>query len=506
MLTLKNIRKRYGIEHVLNKVSFSVGARQKIALVGLNGVGKSTLLKIIAGIETPDRGEIIKSKRALIGYLPQEATVESNETLGNYLRRMTGLADLEKEMKTLEPYLAEPKKLEAYEISQQEYARLGGNNFPRKAKSILEGFRLAHIGFSRPVDKLSGGEKRKAALAGVLLRGADILLLDEPTNNLDLRALLWLENYLKSSSAICIIASHDRRFLDNVAEKVIEIDWHKRDLVIYSGNWSAFAEMKAHKIRKHKEEYKEQEMERARLVVSSDQKMDWVERINTRKEPDHDKLSANFKKERAGRKFMASAKVLDSRGKRLRKIEKPIERAPAAFSFSESEDGKKDNSIVLKNVCFGYKNGFQSERINFKISFSERVAILGDNGAGKSTLLKTITGELKPLDGIRQVGEKLTFGYLMQEHNNLLLDDKKASFSPGECVRQALDLLAARNVNVLVLDEPTNHLDLETIEALEEALQTYTGTILLVTHDRLFLERINLTESFVLEDGKLSAV
>jgi ATPase subunit of ABC transporter with duplicated ATPase domains len=241
-------------------------------------------------------------------------------------------------------------------------------------------------------------------------------------------------------------------------------------------------------------------------VVSSDQKMDWVERINIRKEPDHDKLSANFKKERAIRKFAASAKVLDSREKRLRKIEKPIELAPATFSFSESENEKKDNSIVLKNVCFGYVNGFQSERTNLKISFGERVAILGDNGSGKSTLLKTIIGELKPISGTRVCGKQLVFGYLTQEHKNLLLDGEIASFSPGERVRQALYLLAARNVNVLVLDEPTNHLDLETIEELEGALQTYPGTILLVTHDRLFLERLNLTESFMLEDGKLSAV
>lgn len=506
MLTLKNIRKRYGGEHVLNNVSFSVGARQKIALVGLNGAGKSTLLKIIAGMETQDRGEILKPKRALVGYLPQEAIAESDETFGNYLRRMTGLTDLEKEIKKLEPHLAEPKKLEAYEILRQEYARLGGDNFSRKAKSILEGLRLAHIGLDCPVAELSGGEKRKAALAGVLLRGVDILLLDEPTNNLDLRALIWLESYLKRSHAICIIASHDRRFLDNVAEKVMEIDWDKRDITMYAGNWSVFSEMKAHKIRKHKEEYKEQEMERARLAVSSNQKMDWVERTNTRKEPDHDKLSANFKKERAVRKFTASAKVLDSREKRLRKIEKPVERAPTTLSFSESEDEKKDNSIVLKNVCFGYANGFQSKPVNLKISFGQRVAILGDNGAGKTTLLKTITGELAPLSGKIICGKQLVFGYLMQEHKNLFSDGKRASFSPGERVRQALNLLAARDVNVLVLDEPTNHLDLETIEALEEALQTYTGTILLVTHDRLFLERINLTERFALEDGKLSAV
>lgn len=550
MLTLKNIWKRYGVVHVLNRVSFSVGAGQKVALVGQNGAGKSTLLKIIAGMETPERGEISKPKRALVGYLPQEAQAESTETLGDYLRRTVGLTDLEKEMKILEPSLAEPKNLEQYELLRQEYARLGGDNFTRQAKSILDGLRFSHIGIGRPVVKLSGGEKRKVALAGVLLRGADILLLDEPTNNLDLRALMWLEHFLNRSAALCIIASHDRRFLDNVVKKVIEIDWHKRDVTMYAGGWSVFAEMKAHIVRKHKEEYRAQEMERERLIVSSDQKMDWVERINTRKAPDHDKFSEHFKKERAERKFTASAKVLDERQKRLHKIEKPLTRSPLVIAFTESTDEKKDNSIVLKNVCFGYPNNFQGGLaspkifvggpINLKISFGQRVAILGDNGAGKSTLLKTITGELVPLSGERICGGKLVFGYLMQEHENIsraltpaelfqkhlkiydreiiaehlarfqfsphILDDKIMSFSPGERVRLALALLTARNVNVLVLDEPTNHLDLETIEALEEALETYTGTILLVTHDRRFLERINLTESFVLEDGQLSAV
>lgn len=506
MLTLKNIRKRYGTEHILNKVSFSVGARQKIALVGLNGAGKSTLLKIIAGMETPEQGEILKPSRALVGYLPQEAQAESDETLGNYLRRIAGLTDLEKEMKTLERFLTEPKKLEQYELLQQEYARLGGDNFTRKAKSILDGLCLAHIGFDRQAAQLSGGEKRKAALAGVLLRGVDILLLDEPTNNLDLRALIWLENYLKRSLAICIIASHDRRFLDNVAEKVIEIDWHKRDVAMYTGGWSAFAEMKAHITRKHKEEYRAQEEERERILISVNQKMDWAEQVMEKTAPDHDKFSEHFKKERAERKFTASAQVLKKRGKRLHKIEKPLSRDPLTISFNMSKSDKKKSSVALKNIRFGYSDGFQGGPVNLKISFGNRIAILGDNGAGKSTLLKTITGEIEPISGTRVCGEELVFGYLMQEHENFLLDSKNTFFSPGERVRQALALLAARDVNVLVLDEPTNHLDLETIEALEEALETYAGTILLVTHDRLFLERINLTESFVLANGKLSAV
>jgi ATPase subunit of ABC transporter with duplicated ATPase domains len=559
MLTLKNVRKIYGTVRVLEKVAFSIGEGQKVALVGQNGVGKSTLLKIIAGIETPDRGEVKKPNRILIGYLPQEAIAESKDTLLEYLRRMTGLLDLEKEIAKLEPRLEKQEVLEKYELLRLEYERLGGYDFSRKAKGMLEGLMLSHVKLDRLVAELSGGEKRKAALIGVLLRGVDLLLLDEPTNNLDLPALLWLERYLNRSSATCIIASHDRRFLDNVVKKVMEIDWYRRDVTMYTGGWTAFAEMKAHAIRKHKEQYRMQEEERKRLIISVGQKMDWVERVKNRKAPDKDKLSANFKKERATRKFTSSAKALEERQKRLHDVERPLIRDPLIIPL-EPQSGDKESSIVLKKISFGYEDGFQGGLaspaslrrveagpkpfvggpVDMKILFGTRLAILGNNGVGKSTLLKTIEGTLPPLSGKRMCGKKLVFGYLMQEHENVsraatpymlfknrlgifdrdiiamhlshfqfapdVLNDKISSLSPGERVRLILALLSALGANVLILDEPTNHLDLEAIEALEEALDAYIGTILLVTHDRRFLERIRLTESFILENGKLTPI
>ena len=550
MLTLRDVRKRYGTERVLEKVSFSVGEGQKVALVGLNGSGKSTLLKIIAGLETPDRGTVVMPNRLLIGYLPQEAVAESAVTLMSYLRQMAGLETLEKEMARLEPRLDQGEVMTAYEALQSEYERLGGYDFARQSNHILEGLMLKHIASDRLVSELSGGEKRKVALAGVLLRGVDLLLLDEPTNNLDLPALLWLERYLNRSRATVIIASHDRRFLDNVVKKVLEIDWYRRDVTMYTGGWSAFAEMKAHSIRKHKEQYRAQEEERGRLLLSIGQKMDWVERVKGKRAPDHDKLSSNFKKERATKKFTMSAKALEERQKRLKKIERPSVRDPLIITFDESLEKAEQGSIVLKKLRFGYPDGFQGGLaspetfvggpINLTIPFGSRIAILGNNGVGKSTLLKTISGELAPLFGERICGKQLMFGYLMQEHENVsrattpielfkrrldifdrdiialhlsefqfsptVLDDKIASFSPGERVRLILALLSALSANVLILDEPTNHLDLEAIEALEEALETYTGTIILVTHDRRFLERMRLTERYLLADGVLTSI
>ncbi len=544
MLTLKNIRKIYGIHRVLEKVSFSLGEGQKVALVGQNGVGKSTILKIAAGLETFERGDRIVPNRALLGYLPQEVGTLPDETLLEYLRRMAGLEELEKEMKRLEKNLDEEAILAQFELVQNDYARLGGYDFERRAKGVLEGLFLSHVGLRRPIQELSGGEKRKAALAGVLLRGVDILLLDEPTNNLDLPALLWLENYLKRSKATCLIASHDRRFLDHVVKKVVEIDWFTRSAVMYTGGWSEFAEMKAHAFRKHKEQYRMQEEERSRLRDSMAEKKEWVIRVQEKAAPDNDKFTSNYKKERATRKFDASAKALEGREKRMRDIEKPMERPPLNIVLETEK--KEESSIVLKKVVFGYPESashsapFRGGPINLKIPLGSRIAFLGNNGVGKSTLLQTITGDLTPVSGKVECGKEVTFGYLMQEHENIsqvltprelfkkriadfdafetslvlsefqfppdTLDSKIASLSPGERVRLILALLSMLRANVLVLDEPTNHLDLEAIEALEESLAIYPGTVLLVTHDRLFLERVELSDKYLLEKGVLTPV
>lgn len=544
MLVLKNVRKMYGIHRVLEKVSFSLGEGQKVALVGQNGVGKSTLLKIAAGLEDFDKGDRFVPNRCLVGYLPQEVGALPDETLIAYLRRMAGLEELEKEMKRLEKHLDEEAILAQFELVQTDFERLGGYDFERRAKSVLEGLFLSRVGLARPLSELSGGEKRKAALAGVLLRGVDILLLDEPTNNLDLPALLWLENYLKRSKATCLIASHDRRFLDHVVKKVVEIDWFKREAIMYTGGWSEYAEMKAHAFRRHKEQYRMQEAERERLFESIDEKKEWVIRVKSRKAPDNDKQTSNFKKERAVRKFDGAATALQGREKRLDDIERPLERPPLDIVLTTEKN--EDSSIVLKDLVFGYPEQegqakpFQGGPINVEIPLGARVAFLGNNGVGKSTLLQTITQTLPPLSGEVACGKNVIFGYLMQEHENIsqamtprelfkkripdfdayqvslllsefqfspdVLDDKIKYLSPGERVRLILALLSMLRANVLVLDEPTNHLDLEAIEALEESLAVYPGTILLVTHDRLFLERVELSVSYLLEKGALSPV
>lgn len=540
MLTIKNIQKNIGGQRVLFKASFSLGEGQRAALIGLNGVGKSTLLKIIAGIEEPITGKVMLPNRVLLGYLPQEAVADKDMTLGEYLREMAGLGGIEAELKSLETHLAEPEAQAKYDVLMAEFERLGGYEFERRMQKVVKGLRIKHLDPTRSILTLSGGERRKIALAGVLLRGVDVLLLDEPTNNLDLPALQFLESWIKASKTTCLIASHDRRFLDEVVTKVIEIDWYKRNTEIFAGNWTQFMETKEHARRRIKEQYRLQEEERTRLLVSKDEKIDWVERVWDKKKRDNDKQADHFKKERAAKKFSASARALEGREKRLHKIDKPVEKEPLELEFFEPQENAGEFSVIFDNVVAGYGDTFKVGPIDWIIEYGQKVALLGDNGVGKTTLLKILAGELKPLAGKVLVGEGIQMGYLVQEHDLLLqnenmtlenylkqrlpfelhesigslmgmyqlsplfLSNKMKHLSPGERVRALLLILVEQRANCLVLDEPTNHLDLESIEAFEEAMNAFPGMVILVTHDRAFLEHVHLDQKVTLKDGKLS--
>ena len=541
MLTVKNIRKMVGGQRVLNKASFSLGEGQKAALVGLNGVGKSTLLRIVSGIESADQGSITKPNRVIMGYLPQEAVAEDDMNINEYLRHMAGLAEIEEQLEALKVRLDEPEVQEEYDVLMTEFERLGGYEFERRMQRVITGLRIKEIDKTRSILTLSGGERRKIALAGVLLRGVDMLLLDEPTNNLDMPALLFLENWLKQNKkTTCLIASHDRRFLDAVVTKVIEIDWYRRDTQIFTGNWSQFEEVKEHARRSHNEQYRLQEEERTRLTESKAQKIDWVTRVWDKKRRDHDKLVDHFKKERAAKKFSASARALEGREKRMSKIEKLVEREPLELDFYEPEEElAKMFAVDLRKVTAGYLGAFSLGPIDWHISYGEKIALLGDNGAGKTTLLRAVTGDLPPLSGKVTIGEEVKIGYLIQEHDLLLqnenlkleeylksrlpyelhekiptligiyqlsplfLSQKMKHLSPGERMRVLLLILVEQKANFLLLDEPTNHLDLESIQAFEEAVNAFPGTVIVVTHDRMFLEAIDLTQVAVLRDGQL---
>ena len=522
-LKVDHIQKSYGPTTVIDDVSFLVERDQKIGLVGNNGSGKSTLLKIMAGIIEPDKGRITTRKGLRIGYMPQDANLASDETIRHYLRRVSGIEDLESRLET------SPEAVDQYE-SRDGYA------FESRMQSTLAGFGLNKINPDRPVNTLSSGQKSKVLMAGVLLSDADLLLLDEPTNNLDLPALIWLEDFLSRSAATCIIVSHDRLFLDRVVSKIFEINWHTRTIAITNGKYSDYLENLAKERVRQQAEYEQQRDETQRLAEVAQRRRAAAEKGSHYQGSDNDKYDRGFKRDRAARSGK-SARAAEKRIEHMEPMEKPIERDKLRIHIRPLKPGGCTD-IALQDTVMGYpESDFRLGPITINIAYGSRVAILGLNGSGKSTLLQTIGKELAPLAGSVDVGNALIVGNFMQEHDNLPLDKSLKSFltqqghltlsdsytmaiqygfnedeldkpigdfSPGGQSRILLAILSALSVNVLLLDEPTNHLDIDALDALEEAITHYQGTIILVSHDRYLLQKFNPTDTYVIADGKLT--
>lgn len=537
MLTVRNIHKRYGPVKVLLGAGFSVAKGQKFALVGPNGVGKSTLLRILAGVESEDRGVIERGKNLRVSYLPQEFVADSvEETVVGYLRRVSGVASVESELAELESRLGDEKALARYGELRDLYDRLGGFSFDRKARHAADGLGLRHIASDRKLSEMSGGQRRRLSLAGALLEESDLLLLDEPTNDLDLPAILWLERFLCKTGSAVIVASHDRAFLDAVSEKVIELDWYFRTARIWTGNYSTFFKEKSEELRREHEEKARTEEERARLHETAEEKLEWARKGAEYKMPDKDKMSQGFHRDRSQQKQGAMARALNTRADHVRKVVLAPERDRLSIFF-EPEAGE-GMEIVLASASAGYDGGFRVGPVDMDIPYPSRIGIFGKNGAGKSTLLRLITGELPPLSGTVSRGESVRLGVLSQGNDFLpkektayewfaeatpiteaidiirfldrfLLNASALSFpmgelSPGERMRLALGFLMATRANVLVLDEPTNHLDLEAITALSDALRLFPGTLILVSHDRAFLSGVEFSQIFSADDGACS--
>lgn len=537
MLTAKKIGKYYGSLAVFSDISFSLEGGQKVALVGTNGTGKTTLLKCIAGLEELDEGSLEVAKGTCIGYLPQDTSLFGDESISEYLRRISGIASLEQEMETLESQLDDPRKSQKYNQIQEQYERLGGYSFAHKVEILISGFGLVHIGLHHKLSDLSSGQKSKVALAGILLKGIDLLLLDEPTNNLDLPALIWLEDYLKDSNVACIIVSHDRYFLDKIVRKIFEIDWHTKTLQVSNGTYSAYLEAISKQLQTNKESYRIQQAEIDRLKSSAQQKRVGAENGSKFVGRDNDKFARGAKRDRAG-KSSKIAKTIEKRIEQMEKVERPFERKPFEIVINPSESSRSLN-IVLEDMIAGYPNNFRIGPISLNIDYGDRIGIMGFNGSGKSTLSKTVTGVIVPLNGKVEIGSGIKIGNLMQEHENLPRDMSLFEFlksktymreqdvyaklsksgfserqmknsigtlSPGGRARLLLALFSVLSVNVLILDEPTNHLDIEALEALEEAVGSYKGTLIVISHDRYFLEKSNLNSVYVLEGGILSKI
>lgn len=521
-LALNNVEKYFGATQVLKNITFEVQGGEKVGIVGRNGSGKSTILKIIAGIEKADKGAVILKRGATLGYLDQIPNYDESFTVAKVLgTAFSNLKKIEDEMKALEISMHSLKEnqlektLKQYSYLQECYEAKGGYETEEKYSKICAGFKFTEDFLNKLFHKLSGGEKTTVILAKMLLEGPDIMLLDEPSNHLDMEALEWLEGYLKEYEGLVLIVSHDRYFLDNVASKIVEIEDMESET--YKGNYTNYVNEKENRLMLQFEAHKEQQKKINSMEETIKQLRDWAIRGGNDK-------------------FFRRAASMQKRLEKMDKIDKPVFEAPTIkLSFKDSErSGNEVIKVEELSKKFGEKVLFN--HTDFLLRFGERIALIGPNGSGKSTLIKMILDEEIPDSGLIKLGSNVKVGYLPQQvtfpdEESIVLQcfregitilegkareylskflffgesvfKKVKNLSGGERSRLKLSKLLFEEINLLILDEPTNHLDIDSIETLEEALMDFKGTIFFISHDRYFINRIS-NKVMALENRKLN--
>jgi ATPase subunit of ABC transporter with duplicated ATPase domains len=538
-LVASDVTRSHGSFVVLDGVSVVLGPRARLGVVGPNGVGKTTLLRILAGLEAPDSGRVSLSPPTLtVGYLPQETVGEPGETLAAYLARRTGVARAEAEMEEAAALLgaAGPGAEDRYSVALERYLGLGGPDLDVRAAEVCEDLGLPadrlHVGLA----DLSGGQAARAALAAILLSRFDVLLLDEPTNDLDFAGLSQLERFLADLEGALVVVSHDRAFLEHTVDRVLELDEHSRRSTEYGGGWLGYLEAKATARRHAREAYDQYRGQRADLVSRARTQRDWAVtgvRNEKKNPPDHDKAQKSFRVNRT-EKQASKVRITEKALERLEVAEKPWEGWDLHLELTPSS--RSGDLVARLDRAVVELGTFRLGPLSLEVTWAERVAIVGPNGSGKTTLLRALLGEVPLASGSRSLGPGVVIGELDQgrrtfagdrplvaafeEASGLLAQPSRsllakfglgaehvarpaASLSPGERTRATLALLMALGANCLVLDEPTNHLDLPAIEQLEQALDDYEGTLLLVTHDRRLLESLRITRAITLPLGTL---
>ncbi len=507
VLNCNNIGFSYGTEVIIKNISFNLQENDKAGLVGVNGAGKSTLFKILTGELHQEDGEVFISKDLALGYLKQNAALNSDNTLWDELLEVFGeLVSMEEAIKRTEKEISITTDQDRLDSLMKEYSRLterfsylGGFEYNSRIRGVLRGLGFLDSEFSSRISILSGGQKTRLALAKVLLEEPDILLLDEPTNHLDIAAVEWLEDYLKNYKKCLLIISHDRYFLDSVTNKTIEIE--NRTSTFYNTNYSGYVKHKAANREIQEKHYQLQQKEIARQEAIIEQQR-------------------RFNREKNIIAAESRQKALD----RMVKIDKPAD-APDKMRMKFNQAVTSGNDVLeLDSVSKAYGDKKLFENISLKIRKAERVFLLGPNGCGKSTLLKILAGRLDASSGKFSFGAKVNMGYYDQEmsdlnEDNTILDEvwsvdqkliqtevrsalaaflftgedvfKKISvLSGGEKSRVSMLKLIFSEANFIILDEPTNHLDINSREILEAALMDYEGTMLIVSHDRYFIDKL----------------
>lgn len=515
ILQANKIERSFAGEVLFDNISLQIDERDRIALVGKNGAGKSTLLKILVGEEEPTSGEINKKRDLSLSYLAQDSRFESTNTIyDEMLHVFDDLRKTEKSLRQMELEMGEKtgadleKLMQDYDRLSEEFRQAGGFTYEADIRAILNGFKFDESMWQMKIEELSGGQNTRLALAKMLLEKPNLLVLDEPTNHLDIETIAWLENYLVNYSGALLIVSHDRYFLDKVATVTVDLTKHSLDR--YVGNYSSFVEQKEQKLLTEAKNYEKQQKEIAALE-------DFVNRNLVR---------------------ASTTKRAQSRRKQLEKMErldKPEAGTKSAHMTFHSDKTSGNVVLTVEEAAVGYDDQVLSEPINLDIRKMNAVAIVGPNGIGKSTLIKSIVGQIPFIKGEARFGANVEVGYYDQTqskltpHNSVLDelwndfkltpeveirnrlgaflfsgDDVKKTvgmLSGGERARLLLAKLSMENNNFLILDEPTNHLDIDSKEVLENALIDFDGTLLFVSHDRYFINRVATQVLELSEEG-----
>lgn len=520
--SVNNVKKSFGGNIIFENISLEIKNGERIGLVGRNGSGKTTIFQLLTGIEGLDAGAIHVKKGTRIGHIAQIPKFNNEMNVYDVLSSaFKKEKELEIEMHALEKNMAEEqessalqKLMERYGVIQERYAFLGGYEIEANIMKVANGLQVTEL-FPRSFMELSGGEQTKVSLAYMLLQKPDLLLLDEPTNHLDLFAVEWLEQFLKEYTGTVMVISHDRYFLDEVVTKIFDLE--DGEIHVYHTNYSQFVEEKEERLLQEFQAYQEQQKKIKKMKEAIKRLREWANQANPPNEGLHKR-----------------ARNMERALERIEKLKRPIlDRKQMGLQFEGQERSGKD-VVVMKEVSKGFDERSLFEKVNLHIRFQERAAIVGRNGTGKTTLLKLLLKEMQQDAGEIRIGSSVKIGYLSQHaygnmKNNVLeafrdcvavtegearhilarflfygpaVFKKVTQLSGGEKMRLRLAQLMYQDVNFLILDEPTNHLDIESREVLEEALEQYNGTILAVSHDRYFLNKL-FEKTYWIDEHKL---
>ena len=541
-LVIKNLAGGHAHRTLFDSLDLTVAPGDVVGVVGANGAGKTTLLRILAGDLDPLEGLVSTAPNdAFVGWLPQEHERVPGETVGHYVARRTGAAAATAEMERAATALGAVEHSrsaeDSYAHSLDHWQASGAPDLDERLPPVLAELGL-DVDTRALMTSLSGGQAARAALAALLLSRFDVVLLDEPTNDLDLAGLQRLEGFVRGLRSGVVLVSHDREFLSRVVTRIVELDLAQRRVAVYDGGYDAFLEERAVAQRHAREAYEEFSDKKADLVSRARTQREWSSqgvRNAIKKAPDNDKIRRKAQVE-SSEKQAQKVRQMESRIARLEEVEEP--RKEWALRFTIGSAPRSSSVVATLDEATASLGRFTFGPASVQVSAGDRIGVTGPNGAGKTTLLRLLVGRLTPDTGRAGLGASVAVGEIDQTRTGLAEDlplgdafevampqmapadvrtllakfglkadqvtSRVGRLSPGERTRAAMALLQARGVNLLVLDEPTNHLDLPAIEQLEEALETYDGSLLLVSHDRRLLDNVRLDQRWHVQDGRVT--